>query len=184
MGKARWGVLVAAVCLVVAAVAIAYAAGKAKAVPVQQVVRAERFELVGSKGKVRADLGLLPDGTLALDLHDRDGKLRAHLGLLPDGSPGLALCDTDGKGRAGLVVLSDDTPHLVLFDKDGRLRVEAAVRPDGAPGLDLYDQAGKLRAVLGATVIGTNRTSTVARRPESSLVLFDKEGKVLWQAPQ
>ena len=57
MKRSRWAVVVVAVCLVVTVAAVAYAAGKATAVPVQEVVRARRFEVVDSAGKVVADLG-------------------------------------------------------------------------------------------------------------------------------
>ena len=42
---------------------------------------------------------------------------------------------------------------------------------------------GRSRAELGATSLEVTRTGTVEKRAESSLVLFDKEGKVLWEAP-
>jgi len=49
--------------------------------------------------------------------------------------------------------------------------------------LELYDTADKLRAVLGNVDLETARTGIVETRPPSSLVLFDKEGKVLWRVP-
>jgi hypothetical protein len=56
--------------------------------------------------------------------------------------------------------------------------------------VELYDEVNKgrdsistLRAALGNTQIMTSRTGSVVARPLSSLVLFDKDGKVLWNAP-
>lgn len=55
---------------------------------------------------------------------------------------------------------------------------------DFTPGsLVLYDKDVRERAVLGRTGVETIKTGTVEQRAESSLILFDKDGKVLWQAP-
>ena len=45
------------------------------------------------------------------------------------------------------------------------------------------DASGNTRAVLGSTVLETTQTGAVEKRPPSSLVLFDKNGKVIWSAP-
>ncbi len=45
------------------------------------------------------------------------------------------------------------------------------------------DASGNTRAVLGSTVLETTQTGAVEKRPPSSLVLFDKDGKVTWSAP-
>ena len=42
----------------------------------------------------------------------------------------------------------------------------------------------KPRAVLGSTSLELIKTGTIEKRPESSLVLFDKDGKVIWQTPR
>lgn len=61
----------------------------------------------------------------------------------------------------------------MLCDEKGKKRVGIAVAADG-PGLALCDEKGTVRAALGAVE---------ERSSESSLVLCDKEGKVLWEAP-
>jgi len=158
MTRAKWAMVIVAVCLVVTAVAIAYAAGKS-AVPVQEVVRAQKFELVDAKG-----------------------KLRGVLSVLSDGSPQLALFDAKGRPRAGLVVLSDRLPALLLGDEKG-YRARLMLDADGSPGLVLSDEQGNTRAVVGVTNLETARTGATQKTAESSLMLFDKEGKVLWQEP-
>ena len=95
-------------------------AAAGKQVPVAKVLRAERFEVVDSSGKVRAALETLPDGSPGLTLRDKDGQMRAGL-LLSNGSPGLSLWGKDGKGGAMLAVRADGSPELALYDKDGRL---------------------------------------------------------------
>jgi hypothetical protein len=79
-------------------------------------------------------------------------------------------------------VLLNATPELFglnLFSKDGNLQLSTV----GGPALRLNDAEGKLRAVVGASQLETTRTGAVETRPASSLVLFDKNGKVLWSAP-
>src|SRR5215510_1620298 len=61
------------------------------------VVRAERFEVVDKDGKLRATLGIGPEGASGLVmpdglvLTDKNGQPRASLGLAADGAPGLML---------------------------------------------------------------------------------------------
>jgi hypothetical protein len=45
----------------------------------------------------------------------------------------------------------------------------------------LFEDAA--RAVLGHTALEATATGTVEQRPASSLVLFDKDGKVIWKVP-
>jgi hypothetical protein len=51
------------------------------------------------------------------------------------------------------------------------------------PMLLLKDNTGTPRAVLGYVALGDTATGGVEQRPVSSLVFFDKDGKVIWQAP-
>ena len=105
------------------------------------------------------------------------GKQRAGLASSPD--PHFGLSDHEGKVRVGLDVFGGE-PHVSLFDKHAEIRVDIGVRD---PAVSLYDTDGRLRAALGATKLEMTRTGPVEQTPESSLVLFDKEGKVLWRAP-
>ena len=77
MSKGKWAVVLA-VLVVLAAIALAYAAGQAKAAA-PEVVRAQRFEVVDAEGRVR----------IALAMGGENGQ-----------SPGLALLDAKGKSRA------------------------------------------------------------------------------------
>jgi len=64
------------------------------------------------------------------------------------------------------------------------LRLKSAVSgASNRQGLIVFNDKGELRATLGATSLETTRTGEVRKRAESSLVLFDKEGKVMWRAP-
>jgi hypothetical protein len=54
---------------------------------------------------------------------------------------------------------------------------------DRQPTLELSDEKHIKRAVLGYTKLGRTKTGIVEQRPPSSLVLMDKNGGVIWQAP-
>ena len=142
VNRFKWAVVIVAAF---ALAALIYAAGKATAqAPAAAVIRAQKFELVDSQGKVRAGLGLLSNGSPSLALLDSGGKVRTGLGLRADGSSWLTLADSRGKPRAILDVQPDGSPTLWLFDSGGKGGVDLAVQPDGSPMLELTDRAGKV----------------------------------------
>ncbi len=172
-----------------------------RAVP--KVVEAERFVLRDTRGKILATLGTEASGT-SLSVYDQNGKPRAGLSVIADGAPVLVLFDQNGKDRAGLVLGADGTPALALLDQNGKRRAVLSTLVDGRPGLLLADQneKGRLllgvdtsgpslvlrdenqnRAMLGHAALEGKTAGTVEQRPASSLVLFDKDGTVIWKAP-
>jgi len=138
-------------------------------------------------GLVRAGIGFGPggsqlnlygdDGATGLIFHDQDGKQRAALGVLPNNASGLSLFDKGGGPRAALSVVPDGAPRLELFDAGGGRRANLGLSAEGLPALQLEDK-GQPRAVLGAGSEGKRKAST-----PSSLLLFDKDGSVIFQAP-
>lgn len=143
-----------------------------------------QLTLRGKDGQVRAALGLLLGvGQPLLQLNDENGGHGADLGLSLDGSRFLAFYDESGHVRSVLRVFSKGGSGLALIDKKGGGRAWLTLASDGSPSLILQDENGKERAVLGHTGLKATRTGTVEQRPASSLVLLDKDGKVLWSAP-
>jgi len=161
-------------------------------------VSARRFILEDNNGKLRATLQLDKDGP-RLRLYDENGKTCADLGGSEDGPGlilnhgnnittltvgedmmGLILANTNANPRASLLV-GKDGPEFRLYDENGKTRAVLVVTKDG-PILGLYDKNGKTRATLGI-----NQTTTpdgkVIIYPESSLLLSDPNGKVIWMAP-
>jgi hypothetical protein len=164
-------------------------------------VRARSFAVVDENDKTRAGLRVTKGGPgltlydengkdrarLAVDgpgpelrLLDENGKTRAALGVTKDG-PVLGLADENGKSRAALTALKDG-PRLGLWDENGNPRAGMSAFKDG-PVLVLFDEDGEARAVIGNAALETIKTGDTTRTAESSVVLFDKEGKVIWQAP-
>jgi len=96
------------------------------------------------------------------------------------GSPGIRLSKPDGDATLSFVL---GGPHLAL-SHGSKQRAVVGLDLDGSPEIALSDEAGKQRAILGRTSLEETPTGMMSmRRPESSLVLFDKDGKVIWQAP-
>src|SRR2546422_786079 len=112
----------------------------------------------------------------ALVLADRKQRNRVTLGVKPDGSPSLTLADKEGRTGA-LVDVVDEGSRLELFYAGGGRRANLALSAEGLPALQL-EEKGQPRAVLGAGSEGKRKAST-----PSSLLLFDKDGSVIFQAP-
>jgi hypothetical protein len=205
MTKGRWALVIGTVCLVVAVVAVAYAAGKAtSAVP--DVIRARRFELVDEGGRTRAVMQTWrPSGEstrTTLELLDGRGYTLAELRL-----------DTEGQGRVTSYLRlgggGDETgtraelvsgvggPYLAMTETGAGEDVVAVPGTQGetirvphevssmrlqADSLKVSDATGH-SATLGRMRLGNEGTGGVGYRPASSLVLSDREGKVVWKAP-
>jgi hypothetical protein len=143
---------------------------------VADVVRARRFMVQNEDGKLRASLG-----SEGLTLFDRAEKVRAILEFNASAGSSLRLWGAAEYGMAEISVSTPTGASLRLYDS-AILRAKLSLF-SGAPNLELYDAAGKVRAALGNTHLEDARTGEVRTRSESSLVLFDKDGKVMREIP-
>ena len=107
-------------------------------------------------------------------------RLAAYLAVDKDGTR-LRMNNENGESRAALGV-TKDMVGLALNDKNGKSRIVLGVAKEG-PMLGLNDADGKTRAVLGITQT-TTPDGKVITYPESSLLLFDPNGNVIWEAPR
>lgn len=90
----------------------------------------------------------------------------------------------------GSIALGEGTNRSTLF-KPGMItledadfgRIDIEVIKDKGSTVTLLDMQKKIRAAIGYTELETTKTGSTQIRPTSSLVLFDKEGKVIWKAP-
>jgi len=144
--------------LVVVVIAAVVLMGQARPSKVAKVIEAEKFVLRDTSGQVGAILFTLYGGSPHLEFRDKKGNLRITLGVM------------------------FDVAHLSLFSENGNSAITLRALPDGSPHLQIYDKDRITRAVLGSTSPRVMGIET-KRRPESSLVLFDKKGKVIWSAP-
>jgi hypothetical protein len=165
------GVLLAVVLLAVGATTPGVASR-------EDVVKAKQFILVDVNDKTRAELSVTAMGPV-LGLFDKKGIARAILSVPEDG-PGLSLSNENGKIRAILSV-PEDGPMLYLYDESGKAHTGLVMFKDGS-SLNLSDKNGKTRATLGRSQTTTPDGKTITY-PESSLLLFDPNGNVIWMAP-
>jgi hypothetical protein len=83
------------------------------------VVEAEEFRLVDSKGRVRVRIFMEEDEP-KVALFSKDDKKRAAIGLLPTGEAGIALYDDRGVYHFLINVSPDGSPDLSIKDRYGR----------------------------------------------------------------
>ena len=159
---------------------------------VLRAIEAEEFVLKSKQGTAQARLSTLPDGSPFLTLAGAGGKGTIELSILPnqgaalkigqgpalisvrareDGSSEVTLHGSGPAARAAVFVHPDGTPVLSLADEAGRVRAGLTISGDGSPSLSLYDEES-LRAFLGSGGAA------------ASLMLLNKEGKVVFQAPR
>jgi len=122
---------------------------------VQEVVRANRFELVDTKGRLRGSFASGNDGSITLCLNDSAGKSSVALGVTAENIPLVALTDMAGKTRMTLGVRAGGGPGMWLVDAAGKIRSAIAVEDNGAPSLALYDTAGTVRGLLAVGTDGS-----------------------------
>jgi hypothetical protein len=95
------------------------------------------------------------------------------------------LVDAKGKERASLVADGAGSVFLVMFDAGGKTRANLSVSNDG-PSLTFYDPSGQARTVVGSTTLvpsHVNDNGIAEKAPPSSVVLFDRSGKLLFRQP-
>ena len=117
------------------------------------------------------------------------------------------LKDAEGKMRGRLSMTENAVPELILFDASGTDRIRLGVHPFLGSTLSFYSASGKsgplkdgLKADLnemglaifddegfetriGSTDLVTPLTGETHKTSAASVIFFDKDKKVLWQAP-
>jgi hypothetical protein len=95
------------------------------------------------------------------------------------------LVDSAGNDRASLVADEAGSVFLVMFDAKRKTRMNLSVGNEG-PSLVFYDSSGQPRTIIGSTtLVGShvNENGIAEMSPPSSIVLFDKAGRLLWRQP-
>jgi hypothetical protein len=133
----------------------------------------------------------------AFALLDDNGKIRAQIGVQADTNPFITLSDPREKekdiGRSIKLCLKEkEEARISLCDSDGNQRAALGIDANNAC-LSLNDASGETRAELGSTELTFGKDGllkktasgeiSVEQRPLSSLVLYNKNGNVLWSAP-
>jgi len=143
-----------------------------------KVVRAEKFELVDKKGKVRAELYHVA-GVTNLQVGPDD---EAHINI--NQFPFMAGISLQGSTGYKINLLSaEGGAWIQIFDKKDKRGLQAAVDILGDPSIRLQDKNGNDRLVIGTTELENLTTGSKEFRSEGSIVIFDKDGKVIRQMP-
>ena len=178
----RWKAT-ATLALITLGLVLLIGAGKNGETSVPNELQAHAFVLVARDGTPLARLGLLPHGAWGLGFYDQGKKSRIVLSVEGDGSSLLSLFGKDGKGSLLLSANGSGATSLRLVDTHWKTRTALATWPDGSPFLQLTDRDGKDRALLQYTEVIARATGELIKQPGPSLLFFDKEETVVWQAP-
>ena len=148
----------------------------------EDVVKAKKFVVIDKNGmkRVELDAEFTPD----LCLYDENGSIRVCLGGSEDGGL-LNLFDKNGRHSVQLFAGGPKGPALILLNENDKYFMPS-VWLDGSktgPVVQIFDKNGKGRAALGVSKT-TTPDGKITIYPESSLLLFDPNGNVVWMAPR
>ncbi len=138
------------------------------------------LRLADLDGRVRAVLDVGTLGEVLLGLNDENGRVRIGLNLL---TPLVSMARRMNRSAStsAMLEVENDVPRLTLYGSNGTARTTVGSDDDQAT-IRLYDKEGQTRATLGVEgAVSSNGTRV--RYPESSLLLFGPDGRVLWSAP-
>jgi hypothetical protein len=124
-------------------------------------------------------IGKSKSGT-GIEMNDKNGIARIKMTLMEVG-PYIGLNDKSGVARVSQFEFPD-LSGVSVFDENGHTRLNIGMTKDG-PSLQLYGEKHALRASLGMSKT-RNADGTLITQPESTLLLFDTGGKVIWEAPR
>lgn len=137
----------------------------------------------GDRIREWAFFGVDHDGkTLSLRMNHQNGKSAVIVTTSEEGGAGLILTDAKSSGMIAMRAATDGQRISLTGSSKRAIRLTNG-QLSHLTYISLSDENGIDRAVLGATSLTTTRTGTVEKRAPSSLILFDKDGKVLWKAP-
>lgn len=141
----------------------------------RKVIVANEIHLVDYEGKDRWVLALSKEGEPSVTFVNKNGWAPMAMGVNKDGFPFFNMI-LDPSKRGG--------PTLILMDSAMKNRALLGLRKDGEPYLTLLDKNGQIRATLGSIELKNPLTGSREKRPSSSLVFFDEDGKIIWCAPK
>ncbi len=197
--------------LALAVIAAVGLMGQATGGKVAKVVEAEKFVVKDRDGKIRAELGLsggvFAEGRMILKpdvphLSFYDEHSKPHIRLAFDRSTAEFLLGNKERGHASIRVYEQGFASLDLnamgkrkhsismaafllgtrlsLSTAGQARVQMWGTEEAR--VTVYDELGSY-ADSGQIDTEETKTGIVKKRPASSLVLFNKENKVIWSAP-
>jgi hypothetical protein len=149
----------------------------AQGAPPSRFVEAQKFVLKDAKGNVRAWLGVIGEGS-ELILGNSDQQPRMSLEVSVDAAD----LHFFGSRKSGMTLgVNSGKPAISLVDVNGNGGAELSFAENG-PGLTLHDAKG-LSTIVGATELNTPQNGAAHQISAASIMLLDKDKKVVWRAP-
>ena len=151
--------------------------------------RGPLLELLTEEGSIRLGrqlgIGLVIDGGLGVNTSLNVFGSRASISLSSKHRFfDISLLDNVRENSGNVSLRLSETGWPAEYGQRRRQRqIAMEVSSDGSSAIEIYDKDENKRAVLGSTSLETTRTGAITKTAESSLVLFDKKGKVIWNAP-
>lgn len=179
----RYWRALAALGLALLGLVLLLGAGKSDETTIANEIQARAFVLVDRVGTPLARLGLLPHGVWGLGFYDQGKKSRIMLSVDGEGTSTLSLFSKDGKGGMLLSANSNGANSLRFVDMHWKTRAALATWPDGSPFLQFTDREGRDRTLLRYTEVSATTTGELVKRPGPSLLFFNNDETVIWQAP-
>jgi len=156
---------------------------------VQDEVKAKSFAVVDEAGNLRirmgVDKGILgKDDTASIAIYGSpDKKALPPLLILTAGREDSGLTMTGGSNFGAMLNSHKDGHSTFRMGKNGDSPfVALLIEEDGSPSVVVSDGRAD-RAVMGVTRLDAIKTGEKTTTAPSSLNLFDRAGKIIWQAP-
>lgn len=159
-------------------------------------LRVHNLLIVDEEGRVRAQIGVAPDGSAGFVIKDTAGTDRILLGGTPDETDwSVSVHDAAGQHGASMGVSSVEGVGVSLMMPGGKTEFSFGVTPDGkGTGLELTDQNGTGRITLGT---GTEWTGIAMKDQNDMLrtatgmgaddkpysMYYDADGDLQWSIP-
>jgi len=154
-----------------------------------KVVEANQFRLVSLEGNCLAKLTIeeVPkyvsiDKMLGITEAQKTSKTYHAVLEMGSGHTKVRMTENMVEFRAGNTRARLLSGSLNLNGKS-HVRIDADDFETGGALIEISDEEAKTRAVLGRVDLNVVATGETQKRPESSLVLFGKDGKVVYSAP-
>jgi hypothetical protein len=148
-----------------------------QAAPSRRVIEAQRFELKDSDGNVRGWMGTIGKGS-ELSLGNVNAQPMMRLIVSTDASD----LHFFGSRKSGMNLgLDSGNPDISMMGAEGNGGARITFGKDG-PTLTLEDAKG-FSTIVGATQLEKPASSGAHSASAASIVLLDKDKKVIWQSP-
>ena len=143
-----------------------FVSNSAYALVKEKIVQAERFQLIDSKGQVRAEIGFTKNQLPMVALYDAEEKIRVKIGAGSEGNGYISLYDQYEQMRADFSLYDKGVGSITFLNALGVALTEYGIRSDNnCPCISFWDNDRNARAYF-----------TLDSQGIAGLMLCDKDG--------